>query len=45
MKVECLGCDRRRIRIVRFRKPNGDTVEKFACAGMATTPCHKGHGV
>lgn len=45
MKEECLGCDRRRLVIVNFKKQNGESVDVYMCRGMLDVPCHKGHGV
>ena len=44
-KEDCLGCDRRRLEIVTFKKTNGESVEMYFCRGLIDVPCPKGHGV
>ena len=43
-KEDCLGCDRRRLRVVNFKKTNGEVVQMYMCVGLLDTPCPKGHG-
>lgn len=43
-KEDCLGCDRRRLEIVTFKKTDGESVDIYMCRGLLDTPCPKGHG-